>query len=337
VNDLQKNGIRVFRVAGETTGNNPITPGSFYIPYSESAKDLLSRSASLQGVRVSIINRTPSNTEKITPARIAIVNRYGGSMPAGWISWIVEQFHFSYSMVYTQNIDSGDLRKRFDVILFASDIVPRMRRNSDTAVMKQPVSVNEDIPSGFRGMTGVLTAQGSVPQIRKFLEDGGVVITIGPSTSLAYDLDLPVKNALVRRGDNNNDLPLKNTEFYIPGSLLGTEVDTTIREGWGMRAHCDTYFDGDPLFRLDKDATEKGVKKILWYSGEASLHSGWALGQKYLKDGVAAFVAALGNGRFYAFTPEITFRSQSHSTFKLLFNELYVVQTGKSKADKGKK
>jgi hypothetical protein len=38
---------------------------------------------------------------------------------------------------------------------------------------------------------------------------------------------------------------------------------------------------------------------------------------------VAAFMAPVGSGRLYAFGPEITFRGQSHGTFKLLFNELY--------------
>ena len=31
----------------------------------------------------------------------------------------------------------------------------------------------------------------------------------------------------------------------------------------------------------------------------------------------------VGKGRLYAFGPEITFRAQSHNTFKMLFNQLY--------------
>jgi hypothetical protein len=53
------------------------------------------------------------------------------------------------------------------------------------------------------------------------------------------------------------------------------------------------------------------------------LRSGWAWGQAYLKDGVAAFVANVGKGKLYAFGPEITFRGQAQGTFKLLFNQLY--------------
>ncbi|MEY3945522.1 MAG: hypothetical protein RJB03_228, partial [Bacteroidota bacterium] len=35
------------------------------------------------------------------------------------------------------------------------------------------------------------------------------------------------------------------------------------------------------------------------------------------------FEAKVGKGRLYAFGPEITFRAQSHGTFKLVFNQLY--------------
>ena len=121
-------------------------------------------------------------------------------MPAGWISWILEQFHFPYSVVYVQNIDSGDLHKKYDVILFASDIVPRMRKSADTASAQTQAVSNEELPPEYRGMTGNLTSKNSLPQIRKFIEEGGIVITIGSSTSLAYSLDLPVRMPSQKKG-----------------------------------------------------------------------------------------------------------------------------------------
>jgi hypothetical protein len=38
---------------------------------------------------------------------------------------------------------------------------------------------------------------------------------------------------------------------------------------------------------------------------------------------VAAAEAPVGKGTLYLYGPEITFRSQPHGTFKLLFNALY--------------
>ena len=39
-----------------------------------------------------------------------------------------------------------------------------------------------------------------------------------------------------------------------------------------------------------------------------------------MKEAPTAFEATLGEGRVYAFGPEITFRAQPHGTFKFLFN-----------------
>jgi hypothetical protein len=61
----------------------------------------------------------------------------------------------------------------------------------------------------------------------------------------------------------------------------------------------------------------------MWFSTDKPLRSGWAWGQSYLRDGVAAFEAPVGAGKLTVFGPEITFRAQSQGTFKLLFNQLY--------------
>jgi hypothetical protein len=67
----------------------------------------------------------------------------------------------------------------------------------------------------------------------------------------------------------------------------------------------------------------KGVKAIAWFDSPTPLRSGWAWGQSYLDDGVAAAEAPLGKGHVYLFGPEVTFRGQPHGTFKLLFNAIY--------------
>src|SRR6202012_652470 len=66
----------------------------------------------------------PKNATRIRPARIALWDTYGGSMPSGWIRWIVEQYHFSATVIYTKDIDSGDLRSKYDVIVFVGGAIP---------------------------------------------------------------------------------------------------------------------------------------------------------------------------------------------------------------------
>jgi hypothetical protein len=71
------------------------------------------------------------------------------------------------------------------------------------------------------------------------------------------------------------------------------------------------------------DISNGSVKPIAWYASDKTLRSGWAWGQEYLQDGVAAFEAKVGDGKLFVFGPEITFRSQTHGNFKWLFNEFY--------------
>jgi hypothetical protein len=85
----------------------------------------------------------------------------------------------------------------------------------------------------------------------------------------------------------------------------------------------DVYFDENQDFRLAPEAVARGLRPLAWFGGEAPLRSGWAWGQHYLKDGVVGFEAPVGAGRLLVFAPEITFRAQTHATFRLLFNALY--------------
>jgi hypothetical protein len=100
-------------------------------------------------------------------------------------------------------------------------------------------------------------------------------------------------------------------------------VDNSQPINYGMGEKSYIMFNRSPVFRLDPEAANQGVKAIAWFGEEEPLRSGWAWGQSYLKNGVTAFEAKIGKGKLYAFGPEITFRAQSHGTFKMLFNGLY--------------
>ena len=162
------------------------------------------------------------------------------------------------------------------------------------------------------------------------MEAGGTVVTIGTSTNLAYHLGLPVKNALVEMTSAGTERPLPAEKYFVPGSILRVTLDSTQQATWGMANQTDVYFDASPVFKLAPDAIARGlVKPLAWFSTSKPLRSGWAWGQSYLQDGVAAFMAPVGAGRLYAFGPEITFRAQAQGTFKLLFNELYATDVAK--------
>lgn len=315
VNDLMKGGVDVFRLPN----------GDFFVPKTSKSKGGIEKAAKDYGLVVSALSKKPvGKMEKVAPMRIALWDTYGGSMPSGWTRWILEQNHFPFDVVYAKEIDAGDLRKKYDVIVFVKGAIapPSPSDTIQNAPTRGPKE--EEIPAEFHPTMGYLTARKSYPALKKFMEEGGKVVTIGSSTSLVYHLGLPVRNALTELVGSGAERNLPNEKYFIPGSILEVAVDTVASSNWGMRSKTDVYFDNSPVFKLAPDAISKGVvKPLAWFPTNAPLRSGWAWGQAYLQGGVAAFEAQVGKGKFYAFGPEITFRAQSHGTYKWLLNQLY--------------
>ncbi|MBE0673706.1 MAG: peptidase, partial [Bacteroidales bacterium] len=183
-NDLLKAGVKVYRIKGGSDD------GAFYVPSSAKAQSELFKSASLNGVKVTTPSQAPSTTDRILPGRIAVWNRYGGSMPVGWLSLMLEQFNYPFQVIYSQRIDNGDLKKDFDIIIFTSGAIPAVRRETGTteAGPSTPPSY-EGTPEEYRHMMGSITQERSIPQIEKFIKDGGIVVTMESSSNLAYHLN----------------------------------------------------------------------------------------------------------------------------------------------------
>ena len=294
----------------------------FVIKSSDAAKKLLAEGSLKYGIKVQGLSAS-SATIPVKTRRIALWDTYGGSMSAGWVRWILEQHQFTFSILYAKEIDLGNLKSKYDVIVFMGGAIPGLKGQTvsrDDSFEREPKE--SDIPTEYHAQMGKITEK-SIPSLKAFLEAGGDIVTIGSSANLAYHLGLPVRNALVEMvaGKERN---LPGEKFYIPGSVMQVVVDPDTRANWGMSTKADVYFGMSPVFKLQPDAiAQQVVKPLAWYASDKTLRSGWAFGQAYLQDGVAAFEAKVGAGKLFVYGPEITFRGQTHSTFKLLFNQLY--------------
>ncbi len=320
VNDLLKAGLEAYRV---TSATDNVAPGTFFIPFSAKAKAAIEKAATDYGVTVTAAARKPASAMKLNPARIAVWDVYGGSIDAGWMRWIMEQYHFPFQLIYPQEIDGGNLNAKYDVIVFVGGGIPALRRAGAAGGAGGGRGRSAaDVPAEYKMMTGSVTAEKSVPELKKFMEQGGTVVTIGSSANLAYHIGLPVADALTET-NNGVERSLPGEKYYIPGSVMQVSVKTGEPAMWGMPASTDIYFDSSPVFKLKPGTSAIAIKPLMWYPSDKTLRSGWAWGQAYLKDGLAAFEAPVGAGKLDVFGPEITFRAQSHGTFKILFNQLY--------------
>lgn len=316
VNELLKNGVEVFRL-NQAIGDFP--QGSFLV--SSKGSSILRKSAQQYGLKVAAAPKNVGARTKVTPARIALYDQYGGSMPSGWVRWMMEQYQYPFTVVYPKNLDDGDLNKKYDVIVFVDTYMPTNDR-PDFSSRFQPKA--EEVPEAFRNRLGSITAKNTVPRLKEFLNNGGHIITIGNATGLVYLLDLPVRNALTTQNTKGETTSLSPNEYYVPGSILTAVVDNKQPENSGMGQTADVVFNNSNVFSLNPDAVKNGVRPLAWFGQDKPLKSGWAWGQSWLKDGVVAFAAPVGNGVFYAYSPQITFRAQPYGTFRMLFNQLYL-------------
>ncbi len=309
VNALLADGVGVWRVDRPTQG---FPRGSFFIP--ASGRRRLGALADSLGLAPKALAKRPTGLIEVKPVRVGLFDYYGGSMPSGWVRWMLEQYGFaSWQQVYPQDIDKGNLDSRFDVLLFVGEGIPLP---DGTGIgIRNPIPAPTDVPATVAHLAGSFTAQ-SAHQVRAFIEKGGRVVAIGRGTNLAYHFGLPIANALTTAEGK----PLPQDVFYAPGSIHRVSADTTDVAGWGMPAVVDVMHSNNGVFRI---ADTTAIKPLVWYGKDSPLRSGWIWGAPYLADGVTGFKAAIGKGDFYAFSQEITFRAQPHGTFKWLFNLLY--------------
>lgn len=322
VNRLLKAGCDVYWMKQPVSEDPEWGAGTIWVPASSIALPILQQGAKELGVGAQGIASAPAGEAiKLKPIRIGLVDLYGGLMPSGWDRWLFEQYEFPYQLVYPQELDAGGLKSKFDVIVFTdgsfrtgrAEFNPEMNNNAPPA----------DLPEQYKGWTGKITAEKTVPQLKEFLAAGGSILAIGSGTGLAPLLGVPVRNYLAEPDKSGKEVPFPPEKMYIPGSLMRTMVDNTDPVAYGMPSQADMFFDKSPVFGLLPDAQLKHTRAVAWFSGKDTLDSGWAWGQSYLDGGTAVVDSNIGGGKVLAMGPEVTFRAQPHATFKLLFNGVY--------------
>ena len=322
LNRLLKSNCDVYWLKREgTAAGRDLGTGTIWVPASAKARAILERGANELGVSAYGVATAPAGEAlKLRPIRIGLYDQYGGLISSGWDRWLFEQYEFPFELVYPQMLDAGDLKSKFDVLVFTNGAFEPSTRER-AFFNRQPAAA--DIPEQYRSWLGHITEQKTIPQLKKFVESGGTVVTIGDSSDLAELLGVPITNYVAQMGADNKLHPLPREKFYIPGSLLSATVNNNDPLAYGMPTNVDVFFDNSPVFRLDPDAPLKHTSAVAWFASPKPLRSGWAWGQQYLDGGTAIVDAKIGAGKVFVFGPEVTFRAQSHATFKLLFNALY--------------
>jgi len=303
--------------------------GTFFFPTGKK-KDMpasvLRRVAREKGLDVHAVGSRPSGPAfKLSLPRIGLWDTYGGSIASGWMRWLLEKFEFPYELVFAPAMDEGQLKDKFDVLVFVGGSIPRLQSGEsgrpDFSSYQSQAPAN--IPDEYKNRVGRVTAEKTIPQIKLFLEQGGTVLALDSAAALAFHLKLSLADALVEKNPEGQVRSLTREKFYVPGSILRARVDNYHPLAHGMPPEVDVFFDNTPSFALLPESAGSGIKTVVWFGDGRLLRSGWSWGEGYLQNTSQVLEARVGKGRLFLYGPMVVFRGQPHGTFKLVFNGFY--------------
>jgi len=317
VQDLLEDGREVRFLTGLM---EEYAPGDFWIPAFDGGAERVGALARERGIDFDGHAAAPGGVSApLAAPGIALLDRYGGSMESGWTRFLFDEFDFGHEVVFAPDIDAGALTGH-TVLVVPPGLVPEEDPADGVFDLPNP----EDIPAEYRDRIGAVSVAETVPRILDFARSGGTVIAIGGSAErLAEHAELPLADHLVTIGEDGDRRPLRNSEFYVPGSVLRVRVDTAHPLGRGLPPHVDVLFRRSPVWQIGPDARAAGIREVAWFDTATPLRSGWAWRQQRLLGGAAIVDAPYGTGRLILFGPEVMFRGQSHQAFRMLLAALF--------------
>ncbi|MDQ8173285.1 MAG: M14 family metallopeptidase, partial [Gemmatimonadota bacterium] len=218
-----------------TDGGTTWPAGTWFIPAGGAADKVVTQAAKDLGVNFAAANSKPGAAQPVQPLRIALIDRYGGNMPTGWTRLLLEKFEFAFTTIYPQDVDAGNLKAKYDVIVATDGMFSEAGAgrgfggSPDTTL----------IPAEFRRTIGRISPEKSVPALKAFVEAGGRIVAIGSSIGLGKAMGLPIENYMTEA----NGRPYAGEKYYIPGSLLEVAIDTSATIATGMNPRPSVMFD----------------------------------------------------------------------------------------------
>lgn len=301
--------------------------GRYEVTVTPRSGEVLGAAARDLGVRAE-----PSNGEltgaAVRPVRVGLFDVFGGNMATGWDRWLLEQFEFPVQTVWGERVQRGGLREDFDVLVFHTglpgprdlDRARRRRNPPDLDKLRGALPPFEDW-SDLEARAVRLTGDKALPAIREFVEQGGTLLALGREVDKVirhFELPIKVGTHVADPSAEGGERRTTRDEYYVPGSLLAIDVDTSHPLARGASAEMAAM-----LYRsatiLEVPEPSPTVDVVASYRPEDTLLSGWAIGTERLAGKVGVVQARVGEGRVVLYGIDATYRGQPLGTAKMFF------------------
>jgi hypothetical protein len=255
---------------------------------------------------------------------IALYKSHVPSMDEGWTRWLWREMELPRTADASENfrydLDCGTRSSLDDAEARAGNL---RTKYSSIVIPDQPPAT---ILNGYKGgtmppeYTGGL-GQAGVKALREFVEQGGTLVCLNRASKFAIQqFKLPVRDVV-------DGVPEK--EFFVPGSILRIELDTSNRIAFGLRKESIAWVEDSPVFEVfqgESPLPASNVHVIARYPTDRNpLLSGWLLGEKRIRGKAALVEVMLGKGRIILFGFRPQYRGQSVATYPLFFNSIRTV------------
>ena len=249
------------------------------------------------GVDAKSVAQAPAGVA-VKKLRIGLYEPWAGNIDEGWTKWLLEQYHFPFTVLHNDDVQAGHLKAHFDSIVIAE-----MGTNQIVNGIQAGT-----IPGRYAGGIG----DTGVDNLREFVEQGGTLVALGNASQFAIDrFALPVTNIVAG---------LRSDQFFCSGALLRADVKPHPVTA-GLPPQVDLLFERNEVFETKPGF--KGSVLASYIEHRNPLRSGYLIGAERIQGKPAALDAVLGQGHVILIGFRTQWRGQSHGTYKFLFNALY--------------
>jgi len=316
VNKLLVEGAKVSRATCTVEcGNTNLPPGTFIIRDAKIGS--LEKLAEDFHIVFYPIEANVDETATIKAPRIGIYQRYwGGNTDEGWTRFVLEQFEFPYTTLMDDEMKKGNLKQKYDTIILPDD--------PEALIIGNEKEIKEYYEKQYRGIMSMPKyppeyksgiGNEGVESLKKFVENGGTLLCFNKACNLAINkFELNINDAL---GD------LQPKEFFCPGSTLHAHVDTKNQAAYGMPKDSLIFFWNSIAFDIIPSGDNNKYEVVVSYPKQDILESGRLIGEDKLRGKAAMISAQFGKGKIILIGFRPQHRSQTHGTYKLVFNSLF--------------
>jgi hypothetical protein len=334
-------------------GGTKFPPGSWILASQAGLHEAILSSAAELGldfIQVSTPPNVPCHKAK-TP-RIGVWVPWADTDSIGWIRYSLDQRKVPYTYLRDEDIRVGNLRARIDVLLYGHVDLELAEQIEGLPKIWSPMPFKKTVetpsfgtPAESDDITGGIGYEG-LAQIQRFIEDGGLMVTLGSGTTLALEGGLV---RFVRR--SSGGVP-RSTAGGGAGSAAASQLAATRTPGahvrvtfdradhpiaYGYPAHTYVFRQNFPLYNIPRhwlrmaycttclDGPEDRSGMVMEWGdtdGKPFVESGQAWGEENLIGRPAILDMPVGKGHVVCFNFNPLHRDLNRGDQRLLWNAL---------------